>query len=189
MRLSSARFTTRRSVVLLAVAVAILTGIAIVAVARESKQRRLVAAVVSSPPAAPARPAFTRAEETYIQALWPIHGAVERSAARMSLGQIFYVINDMKQSDLKVRVDEAATTYRRAEAQLRELTPPPSLQRAHDDYGAAVRLLQRSAAEVSKVFRDGSEEHLRVAYPLAQEAADKIREIGGKFWPGEFPPN
>ena len=29
------------------------------------------------------RPAFTRAEETYIQALWPIHGDVERSAVRL----------------------------------------------------------------------------------------------------------
>jgi hypothetical protein len=187
MRLGMARFTTRRSVVFLTVAVAILTGIAIVAVARESKQRRLVAAAVSSP--TPPRPALTRAEETYIQALWPIHGAVEHSAARMSLGQIFYVINDMKPSDLRLRVEEAATTYRRAEAKLRELTPPPSLQRAHDDYGAAIRLFQRSAAEVSKIFHDGSQEHLRVAYPLAQEASDKIREIGSRFWPAEFPPN
>jgi hypothetical protein len=189
MPLSTARLMTRRNVVLLAVVVMIFTGLVIVAVARESQHRRLVASMIASQRTVTPRPPLTRAEEAYIQALWPIHGAVERSAARMSLGQIFYVIKDMKQSELKVRVDEATTTYQRAEVQLRELTPPPSLQRAHDDYGAAVRLFQRSAAEVSKIFHDGSEEHLRVAYPLAQEASDKIREIGGRFWPGEFPPN
>jgi hypothetical protein len=182
------RFRSPRNFVLLAVVLVILVGIVIVAVAREANQRRLVAAVVSSP-APPSRPPLTRTEETYIQALWPIHGAVELSATRMSLGQIFYVIKDMNQSQLKARVDDAAKTYRRAEAQLRELTPPPSLQRYHDEYGVAVRLFQQSVAEVSKIFHDGQEDHLRVAYPLAQEASDKIREIGGRFWPGEFPPN
>src|SRR5436309_4392831 len=80
---------SRRGLVLIAVGLLILIGIVIVAVAREATSRRVVAAALSRP-AAPARPPLTPAEETYIQALWPIHGAVERSAVRMSLGQIFY---------------------------------------------------------------------------------------------------
>jgi len=179
---------SRRKVVLTAVVLLILAGVVLVAVARETTSRRLVAAAVSHPPA-PSRPPLTRAEETYIQALWPIHGAVERSAVRMSLGQIFYVTKDMKQTELKARVDDALTTFQKAEAQLFALEPPPSLRPAHDDYGAAVRLFHKSAVEVSKIFTDGREDHLRAAYPLAQEASNKIREIGGRFWPDEFPPN
>src|SRR3989442_1336749 len=97
--------------------------------------------------------------------------------------------HDAGRTELKARVDEALTTFQKAEAQLLTLEPPPSLRPAHDEYGAAVRLFHKSAVEVSKIFADGREDHLRAAYPLAQEASDKIREIGGRFWPGEFPPN
>jgi len=177
-----------RSRALIAFGVLILVAIVIVAIAREATSRRLVAAAIL-PPTAPSRPPLTRAEEAYIQALWPIHGAVERSAARMALGQIFYVTKDLERTELKIRVDEALTTYRRAGSQLRALEPPPSLQGAHEDYTVAVRLFENSAAEVLKMFDDGREDHMRVAYPLGQRAADKIREVGLKFWPHEFPPN
>jgi hypothetical protein len=179
---------SRRKLVLIAIVLLILAGVVLVAVARETTSRRLVAAAVS-PPRASSRPPLTRAEETYIQALWPIHGAVERSAVRMSLGQIFYVTKDIARTELKARVDEALTTFQRAEAQLLTLEPPPSLRSDHDEYGAAVRLYRQSAVEVSKIFADGREDHLRAAHPLAQKASNRIREIGGKFWPGEFPPN
>jgi hypothetical protein len=39
------------------------------------------------------------------------------------------------------------------------------------------------------MFDDGREEHLIAAYPLGLEGTNKIREIGGRFWPEEFPPN
>jgi hypothetical protein len=144
---------------------------------------------LSHPAAVPPKPAFTRAEEAYIQALWPIHGEVERSAVRMSLGKIFYKIGDMGKVELKARVDDALATYRRAEARIGALQPPPSLQRAHDDYLAAVELFEKSALEVLKMFDDGNDDHLLAAYPLSQEGSNKIREIGAKFWQDEFPPN
>src|SRR6266403_5028959 len=144
---------------------------------------------LSHPAAVPPKPAFTRAEEAYIQALWPIHGEVERSAVRMSLGKIFYKINDMGKAELKARVDDALATYRRAEARISALQPPPSLQREHDDYLAAVELFEKSALEVLKMFDDGNDDHLLAAYPLSQEGSNKIREIGAKFWQDEFPPN
>src|SRR6267143_300820 len=135
---------SRRTLAVITAVVLVLVGIVIVAVAREATSRRLVAAALSRP-AAPARPPLTREEEAYVQALWPIHGAVERSAARMSLGQIFYVTKDLAPAEVKARVDDALTTYRRAGNQLGALEPPPSLQRAHEDYTAAVRLFERSA--------------------------------------------
>src|SRR5207253_4162956 len=107
----------------------------------------------------------------------------------LTLGQIFYVTKDLEQAALKARVDEALTTFRRAEGQLRALEPPPSLRGAHDDYTAAVSLFERGAIEVLKMFDDGRDEHMRIAQPLGQQAADKIREVGVKFWPHEFPPN
>src|SRR5438067_8747961 len=94
---------SRRTLVALAAVVLVLVGAAIIAVAREATSRRLVAAAVSRP-AAPSRPSLTRAEEKYIQTLWPIHGAVERSSARMSLGQIFYMTKDLERTELKARV-------------------------------------------------------------------------------------
>src|SRR5438309_11880684 len=176
--------------VALTVAVVALLGILAFAANREAIiTGRAPSPALSRPETVSQRPAFTRAEEAYIQALWPIHGEVERSAVRMSLGKIFYKIGDMGKVEVKARVDDALATYRRAEARIGALQPPPSLQRAHDDYLAAVELFEKSALEVEKMFDDGNDEHLLAAYPLSQEGSDKIREIGVRFWQDEFPPN
>jgi hypothetical protein len=139
--------------------------------------------------ATPSRPAFTRAEEAYIQALWPIHGEVERSSVRVSLGNILYKTEDLGKGDLKARIDAALATYRRAEARIGALQPPPSLAQAHNDYLAAVRLYEQSAVEALKMFEDGDDDHLLAAHPLSQAGSNKIREVGVRFWQDEFPPN
>jgi len=178
-------FSIKRSV--FAAAVLALLGIVGFAVTREMSPTSR--ALTLSKHAAPARPAFTAAEEAYIRALWPIHGDVERSAVRLALGQIFYKINDMDRIALKARADQALAIYQRSEARLRALEPPPSVQREHEAYLAAVGLFQQSTVEILKMFADGRDDHLMAAYPLGQQATDKIREVGGKFWPNEFPPN
>jgi len=138
---------------------------------------------------APARPAFTPAEEAYIRTLWPIHGDVERSTARLTLGQIFYKNNDMDRAKLKARADEALATYRRSHTRIRALDPPPSVRREHEEYLAAVDLFEQSAVELLKMCADGRDDHLNAAYPLSQLASNKIREVGLKFWRDEFPAN
>jgi hypothetical protein len=174
----------------LAVTVLALVGVVVVAVLREATTTgHTPTSALSRRAATPPPPAFTRAEEAYIQALWPIHGEVERSTVRLSLGKIFYKINEMGPAELKGRVDTALVTYRQAEARLNALPPPPSLERAHNNYLAAVRLFQQSAVEVLKMFDDGNDEHLLAAYPLSQEGSDKIRAVGAQFWRDEFPPN
>jgi hypothetical protein len=171
-------------------AVVVLLGIVGFAVIREATvTARGPNQLSPKPDSRPPRPAFTAAEEAYIRALWPIHGDVERTTVRMSLGQIFYKINDMDKPTLKGRVDEALSTYRRSEARLLALEPPPSVKREHADYLDAIRLFHQSAIEVLKMFQDGRDDHMNAAYPLSQKASDKIREVGGKFWPDEFPPN
>jgi hypothetical protein len=139
--------------------------------------------------ARPARPALTAAEEQYIRELWPIHGDVERNTMRMSLGQIFYKTQDLGGPELKIRVEQALAAYRDAEARLRALEPPASLRSEHEEYLFAIRLFEASAVEVLKMFKDGREDHLLAAYPKSQEGSNKIREVGGKFWPNEFPPH
>ena len=181
--------SAKRSVVL--AAVAILLGIVGFALIREATMTAPGTSLASSrPPAAPPEPAFTPAEAAYIRALWPIHGEVERSTVRMSLGQIFYKINDMDEPTLKGRVDDALATYQRSEARLqgapaaalgaararpvsRGRSPPPRLRRPR----------------CSRCSTDGRDDHMNAAYPLSQKASDKIREVGAKFWRDEFPPN
>jgi len=153
-----------------------------------------VAGVVTAPTTAPRaaeppRPALTAAEEQYIRALWPIHGDVQRSSLRMSLGQIFYVTRDLSRAELGTRVKEALATYEAAETRLHRLKPPTSLHGDHVVYLSAVMLFKESAAELLKMFSDGRDDHMLAAYPKSQEASDKIREVGGKFWPHEFPPH
>jgi hypothetical protein len=180
-------FTIKRTA-MVAVVLALL-GTVTVALLRELGTTARVDAPAITTPAKPPKPAFTPDEEAYIQALWPIHGDVERSTARMTLGQIFYKINDMDRPSLKKRVDEALATYRRSDARLRALQPPPTVERDHQEYLAAIVLFQQSAIEVLRMFEDGRDDHLVAAYPLSQKASDKIREVGGKFWPNEFAPN
>src|SRR6266480_65354 len=133
--------------------------------------------------------ALTAAEEQYIRELWPIHGDVERSTMRMSLGQIFYTTQNLSRAELGTRVKEALASYQAAETRIHALEPPTSLRSEHLEYLSAVRLFKESAAEVLKMFTDGRDDHMLVAYPKSQEGSNKIREVGGKFWPHEFPPN
>lgn len=150
------------------------------------------ATAVPSPrsnPVIPTRPARTPAEDAYAQALWPIHAQVERAIVRMSLAQIFYKIQDMDRATLQSRLDQALAVYRDAEQQLAQLQPPPSLQASHESYLTAVRLLEASTTEALKMFGDGDDAHLLAAYPLSQEASNRIREVGTKLWPSEFPPH
>jgi hypothetical protein len=175
----------------------VLAGVLIIAGGRDVASTSSVSRAVtrSSPPNAaqptrpPTRPALTPAEERYIRELWPIHGDVERSTMRMSLGQIFYKTQDLGRADLRKRVAQALAVYQKAEARLRGLEPPASLQREHEEYASAVRLFKESALEVLKMFEDGRDDHMLAAYPKSQAGADKIREVGGRFWPHEFPAN
>jgi hypothetical protein len=175
------------TLVTLGLAVLALVGILAYAGSREVPSSSAPNIARPSPP--PPRPALTPAEERYIRELWPIHGDVERSTMRMSLGQIFYKTQDLGRADLRKRVELALAVYQKAEARLRGLEPPPSLQREHEEYASAVRLFRESAIEVLKMFEDGRDDHMLAAYPKSQAGANKIREVGGKFWPHEFPAN
>jgi hypothetical protein len=63
------------------------------------------------------------------------------------------------------------------------------LRSDHDEYLAAVQLFKESAVDVRKMFTDGRDDWLLAAYPKSLEGSNKIRDVGGKFWPHEFPPH
>jgi hypothetical protein len=179
-------WTTPKTIVLGLLVVGL---VSVLAFATTREIGRTVTPVTAPAPARPMRPALSQVEEAFIKALAPIHGDVQRSLMRASLGQILYKTSDVSRADLRTRMEQALLTYRRAETSIRALQPPASFRNDHQIYLTAVRLLQESAVEAMKMFKDGSEEHLLAAYPKSQEASDKIREVGGKFWPNEFPPN
>jgi hypothetical protein len=160
-----------------------------------SLSRELANPTTSTPGAGPGslriaqRPALSADEERYVEVLWPIHTQVEVAAERVGLGTIFYKTNDLDRAELKSRLDEALATYQAAEGKLRALQPPASLRSSHQTYLAAVGLFERSAVEMLRLFEDGSENHLQAGYPLYLDGTNKIRDLGGKFWPDEFPPN
>jgi hypothetical protein len=180
-----------RLVPVMVVLAAVVLGATVLFFFDRSDQRSLrgsgVGAIATS--AKPTRPALTDEEERYIRALWPIHGDVERSTMRLSLGQIFYTTKDLGAPELKARTVQALSAYQNAQTRIQGLQAPASLRAEHDEYLAAVRLFEESANEVMKMFNDGRDEHLLAAYPKGQAGTDKIRQIGGKFWPNEFPPH
>lgn len=173
----------------LAATILVLLGVVAFGVSREATTTVRAPDPVVSRPAAPPKPAWTRAEEAYVQALWPIHGEVERNAVRLSLGRIFYKANEIGKAELMARVEAELTAFQQAEERIQALKPPPSLSRAHDEYLAAIGLFQQSALETLKMFEDGDDGHLLAAYPASREGSDKIREVGVKFWEDEFPPH
>jgi len=135
------------------------------------------------------RPALSPDEQAYVEALWPIHTQLEVAAERVALGTIFYTTNDIDRVELKARLDEALASYRAADEKLLALRPPASMQKSQEGYVAVVGLFKDSAAEMLRMFDDGSDDHLQAAYPRYLDGTNRIRDLGGAFWPDEFPPN
>ena len=133
------------------------------------------------------RPALARNEQTYIEALWPIHTDVERTAVRVALGASFYKLHDLSRAEFRARLEDALAAYRAARQRLQAMTPPQALQAARC-VPTAVRMFEQSTLEMLRMYDDGNDEHLR-RVPVERRRIDKIREVGELFWPDEYPPN
>ena len=175
-------------VVLFALIVGVLGALVGMAISRESASTTQDAATARLALPTP-RPARATAEQSYLEALWPIHTSVERVVVRVALGASFYKLQDISRGELRTRLDEALATYRTADQRLRALQPPASLQARHQTYLSAVNMFQQSTQEMLRMYDDGSDEHLYQGFPLSTEASDRIRDVGQEFWPDEYPPN
>lgn len=155
-----------------------------------SRELNSASATAAAPaPRLSQRPALSSDEQAYVGALWPIHTDVEVAAERMALGAIFLKTSDLSRDEFKTRLETSLSSYQSADQRLRALNPPSSLRPSHEDYVAAVGLFEQSTLEMLRMFEDGSEDHLQAAYPMYLDGTNRIRDVGGKFWPDEFPPN
>ncbi|MDQ6673123.1 MAG: hypothetical protein M3069_20675 [Chloroflexota bacterium] len=175
-------------VVLFTLVVAALSGVVGFAVSREAAPpaQDIAASRLELPTPRPAR---ATSEQTYVEALWPIHTNVERAAVRVALGASFYKLQDLDRAELKTRLEDALAAYRTADQRLRTLQPPQSLASRQEAYLNAVQLFEQSTVEMLRMYEDGSDEHLARGFPLSVQGSDKIREVGQEFWPDEYPPN
>jgi len=156
---------------------------------REGTIAGLTAGPETRPSPAPARPALAPAEEAYAQALWVIHADVKHAAHDLTFSGLRYKLKQADGPDFATRVLDAARTLDGAEARVRALAPPPSLNQVHAQYLGAVQLFQRSAAEMLRVTVGGRDEHLKAAYPLSLKASEELLRVGDAIWPGEYLPN
>jgi hypothetical protein len=184
------RHANRRPRLKLAVLSVVLVGLgAIIGFSVSRETTSSTATSGAQPPRVASRPGLSPDEQAYVEELWPIHTQLEVAAERVALGTILYKSNDLDRSELKARLEGAMSIYRAADAKLRALRPPDSMQKSQAGYVAAVGLFTDSAAEMLKMFDDGSDDHLQTAYPGYLDGTNKIRDLGGAFWPDEFPPN
>ena len=174
---------------MMAVVLALL-GTVTVALLRElGTTARVDAPASRPPPSLPSRRSRPPKRPTSSE-LWPIHGDVERSTARMMLGQIFYKINDMDRSSLKKSVDGCAgdvSTVGRLDSG--RSSRRPTVERDHEEYLAAIALFQQSAVEVLKMFEDGRDDHLVPHTRWARRRATRSGRSGRNSGPTSLPPN
>jgi len=150
---------------------------------------RTAPTATARPSLAPSRPALTPAEESYAQALWVIHADVKQAAYNLTFSGLRYKLKQSDGPDFGTRVRDASRALDQAEARVRALAPPSSLDQVHAQYLDAVKLFQRSAAEMLKVTADGRDDHLLAAHPLSQRASETLLRVGNAIWPAEYLPN
>ena len=160
-----------------------------VALLREATTTLHPSSAAPRPSPVPLRHAFSPAEEAYAQALWTIHGDVKRAAYTLTFSGLRYKLKQADAREFETGVRDASRNLEQADTRVRALTAPPSLDSVHAEYLDAVNLFRRSAAEMLKVTTDRSDDHLLAAYPLSQEASEKLLRVGDVIWPGEYLPN
>jgi hypothetical protein len=135
------------------------------------------------------RPAHTAAEERFSQALWNIHADVRTAAVRMTFAGLAYKMGEGDAMSVRTKVMPLAETFRQAEADLRTLDGPESMQDVRSRYADAVHLFAEASQTMVKVADDRDDAHLVSAQQMSEQAAGMLLEVGDRLWPGEIKPN
>jgi hypothetical protein len=122
-------------------------------------------------------------QQRYLDALLPIHSRLMQTVMRTGLAAAAYGARDSDPAYFRSQIDDSLASYRRVEEDVLALQPPPGLRSSHDSYLAAVRLFERSAVEMRKVYDDGDPDHLAVGAPLSMEGMARMRALSDKLWP------
>ena len=185
-----ARTPGAKVVVVVAVTVS-LVGVLVFAAAHEASQQTSAPLANSRTAQAPVptKQPLTRDEEAFAQALWPIHNEVKLVTSRLISTSIQLKLGAAPTSRLEPEAKEAAEVYERAESQVRNLKPPPSMEESHGQYLEAIRLYRESCAELAGLFSDGQTGHMEAAQPPREQASQILRRVGARLWPNEYMPN
>ena len=122
-------------------------------------------------------------QQRYLDALLPIHSRLMQTVMRTGLAASAYGERDSDQAYFRSQIDDSLASYRRVEEDVMALQPPPDLRSSHDGYLATVRLFERSAVEMRKVYDDGDADHLAVGAPLSLEGMARMQVLSDRLWP------
>ncbi|MBN9511593.1 MAG: hypothetical protein J0I21_21095 [Alphaproteobacteria bacterium] len=182
---------SRSSLLVLSAVVAGLIAIAGAALWQEIAPGRVAApalATIGTVPAAP--PPLSADEETYAEALWPLHQEiVEASAGRLTSAGLAYAIDDHDARRLAAKVAPIRDTFHATREKVAAIPAPASLQAMRDRYLELLGLYEESATEMLEVARDGDDGHLIDAQRKSERAAEYLVKVGDVLWPGEHKPN
>ena len=168
--------------------------VAFVAMVGVAMQRELMPRATLSPEAGPKlgpeQKALSAEEESYAEALWPIHSeVVEISAVDLSFAGVAYVTRDQDARRLEQKATELRDRFRTAADQARAMVVPDSMHQVHDQYLEALGLYETASTEMTKVAVDGKVEHLFDAQAMSQRAAEDLLKVADMLWPGEYKPH
>jgi hypothetical protein len=138
----------------------------------------------------PLQKPLTADEETYAEALWPIHSElVETSAVAMSFAGVSYVTEHHDAHRLVDSVRALHDKFVQATAKTKALATPVTMHHVRDQYLEALTLFETASSEMTKVGEDGKLDHLLDAQAMSQRAAEDLLKVGDVLWPGEHKPN
>jgi hypothetical protein len=137
----------------------------------------------------PMRLPLSAAEEAYAAALWPLHSEVKLSAVNMTFAGLAYKLGELDRGSLRSKLEPLVERFAEAAVQLRQLQPPASMAKVHEEYAEALKLYQASIAEMARVIDDGRDEHLIDAQAHSEKAAAILLKLSDELWPGEYKPN
>jgi hypothetical protein len=170
--------------------------IALVAVVAVSLQRESASGTgldhlsVAHEAPAPKLPALTPEEETFAEALWPLHQeVVEASAGRLTSAGMTFAVDDHDANRLVGKLTPLRQIFVDTQGKVEAISAPPSMQPVRERYVALLVLYEQSATEMMEVARDGDEGHLINAQSKSERAAQELVKVGDILWPGEHKPN
>ncbi len=135
------------------------------------------------------RPAVSAAEETYANALWPIHERVKASAVNMTYAGLSYKMRDLDAAGVKAKVVPLTKVFRDAQAEAARIAVPQPLKQQQIVYLHALKSYENASIEMALLARDGKDQHLVDAQKLSYAASEDLLRVGDVLWPGEFKPN
>jgi hypothetical protein len=145
---------------------------------------------VERDPSVPALRPLTAEEETFAEALWPLHQEiVEPAAGRLTSAGLGFALDDHDPVRLGAQLAPLRQLFHDTREQVAVIPVPSSLQAARDRYVELLSLYEQSATEMLAVTRDGDEGHLVDAQHKSLRAAEELEKVGDSLWPAEHKPN